>query len=247
MFDQWVAHRNRQTSENGPTNLLTTVHPTGAVDNWLATLILEAHREDCKFNPPNTIRNIVPALFDTKANLGVCNVPNMIDKKGAWDQLSTALQHKQLHSISAGVHNIHKHKWLCLRMKIRFGKWGGGVGGTQTIFLTLYFPQWEEFYAKWCRRALLYATWSACTTEHSSGLHILQIWLKEQSRRYTCSWQYQRKVVTILHKQKGRSCFIFRFLFVKSTTITHSSWQTLLSAATHYNQLAANKVFPRYI
>ena len=85
VFDQWVAHRNRQArsaSEKCPISLLTTVHPTGAVDYWLATFILEARRKDGEFYPPNTVRNILAAIFrHMKAYLGACNVSNMINKK----------------------------------------------------------------------------------------------------------------------------------------------------------------------
>ena len=83
VFDQWVAHCNSQAcsvDERCPDNLLITAHPTDKVDYWLATLILEARRKDGQYYPPNTVRNILAAIFrHMKANLGARNVPNMID------------------------------------------------------------------------------------------------------------------------------------------------------------------------
>lgn len=93
VFDQWVAHCNKQASGKCPTSFLTTVHPTDAVDYWLATFILEARRKDSEFYPLNTARNILTSIFrHIKANLGAHNVPNMVDKKEREIQLSTASQ-----------------------------------------------------------------------------------------------------------------------------------------------------------
>ena len=54
-----------QLGEKCPVSLLTTVHPTGAADYWLATFILEGRRKDGQYYPTNTVRNILAAIFIT--------------------------------------------------------------------------------------------------------------------------------------------------------------------------------------
>ena len=66
VFDQWVAYRNSwvcSADDKCSVSLLTIVHPTGAVDYWLVSFILEARRKDCQYYPVNTVRNILAAIF----------------------------------------------------------------------------------------------------------------------------------------------------------------------------------------
>ena len=141
-----MEHCNRQAQsadEKCPNSLLTTVHPTGAVDYWLATFILEARRKDGQFYPPNTVRNILAAIFrHMKANLGARNVPNMINKQEReinYPRLHNAMDghFKQLRSMGVGVQ--HTRSQVHLNMRTSCGQREFWARTHRSLFSTLYF------------------------------------------------------------------------------------------------------------
>ena len=212
VFDQWVAHRNRQAcsaSDKCPISLLTTVHPTGAVDYWLAAFILEARRKDGEFYPPNTVRNILAAIFrHMKAHLGARNVPNMIDKKEHeinYPRLHNTMDghFKQLRSMGVGVQHTRAQ---VITLEDENKLWSMGVLGThssKSLLNTVFFYNGKNF--------MLHGV-----EEHFS-LRFGQLVQQSAPVRYTYykhgSKNHQGgitdntdgKVVTIVHQQEGRS------------------------------------------
>ena len=67
--------------EKCPTDLVSSPYPANIVDYWLAAFVLEARRKDGQHYPPNTIKNILSALYRTmKSHLGP-NVPSFMDTR----------------------------------------------------------------------------------------------------------------------------------------------------------------------
>ena len=135
VFDQWVAHCNEQASEKCHTSLLTTAHPIDTVDYWLATFVLEARRKDGEFYPPNTVRNILAAIFrHMKTNLGACNVPNLVDKKEReinYPRLHNTIdgQFKQLRCMGVGVQHTRAQ---VITLEDDNKLWSMGILGTHS-------------------------------------------------------------------------------------------------------------------
>lgn len=61
-----VDNRNKETPLDAPkcpTDLLEGPHPLAELDMWLALFILEFRRGDGDYYPPNTLQNLLAALF----------------------------------------------------------------------------------------------------------------------------------------------------------------------------------------
>ena len=151
VFDQWVAHRNEQASEKCPTSLLTTAHPTDMVDYWLATFVLEARRKDGEFYPPNTVRNILAAIFrHKKANLGARNVPSLVNKKEReinYPRLHNAMDghFKQLRCMGVGVQHTRAQ---VITLEDENKLWSMGILGThspKSLLNTVFFYNGKNF------------------------------------------------------------------------------------------------------
>ena len=83
MYIQWAEERNADPAavERCPTDLLSSPYSTHVVDHWLAVFVLEGHRKDGHYYPPNTIRTILAALYHTmKSHLGP-GIPSFIDSR----------------------------------------------------------------------------------------------------------------------------------------------------------------------
>lgn len=66
VYMQWVRNSDPICKERCPTDLLSSPY-----DYWLSAFVLEARRKDGHYYPPNTIRNILAALYRTmKSHLG---------------------------------------------------------------------------------------------------------------------------------------------------------------------------------
>ena len=85
VFTKWLAARNSRVTDSKdmfPTNLLEVSHPCATIDVVLAAFVFEARRADWNYYPGTTIKNILAALHRvTKANLGVLNVFNFVEKE----------------------------------------------------------------------------------------------------------------------------------------------------------------------
>ena len=83
VYIQWAEERNSDPTavERCPTDLLLSPYPTHVVDYWLAAFVLEARRKDGHYYPPNTIRNILAALYRTMKSHLSPGIPSFMDSR----------------------------------------------------------------------------------------------------------------------------------------------------------------------
>ena len=110
VFTKWLAARNSRVTDSKdmfPTNLLEVSYPCATIDVVLAAFVFEARRADGNYYPGTTIKNILAALHRVmKANLGVLNVFNFVEKESRerhYPMLQSALDRHLRMFIESGI------------------------------------------------------------------------------------------------------------------------------------------------
>ena len=81
VFDDWLSGRNKTAQQTFP-NVLRTMQSRLTIDRVLSAFVLESRRKDGKSYPPNTLRNILAALFRVmKETFGPGNILSFMDNK----------------------------------------------------------------------------------------------------------------------------------------------------------------------
>ena len=135
VFKDWCSSRNKQSPLKCPEDLLSAPHPTGVIDYWLATFVLEARRQDGNFYPGNTLKNLLSALFRAmKTNLGPLNVANFIDKtqrEAHFPHLNNALDNQLKMLKSSGI-GVERNRAAVITVKVENELWSKGILGTHS-------------------------------------------------------------------------------------------------------------------
>ena len=135
VFKDWCSSRNKQSPQKCPEDLLSAPHPTGVIDYWLATFVLEARRQDGNFYPGNTLKNLLSALFRAmKTNLGPLNVTNFIDKtqqEAHFPHLNNALDNQLKMLKSSGI-GVERNRAAVITVKVENELWSKGILGTHS-------------------------------------------------------------------------------------------------------------------
>lgn len=80
VFTDWLNERNLSSQEKYP-NILECLQPLSKIDLVLASFVLESRRKDGKCYPPNTLRNILGALYRVlKDRFGAENFETFMEK-----------------------------------------------------------------------------------------------------------------------------------------------------------------------